>query len=403
MKRETLTVPALAIQTLRRRPFRTACLLVITALLAFSLFGGSVLTRSLQNGMNSTEQRLGADLMVVPEGYEADAEGILLKGEPNYFYFSRAVLQKVAAVPGVSKVTAQFFLTSLSASCCSAQVQLISFDPDTDFVIRPWIAQAYGGAIGDGELIAGGGIELEDGHTLRFFGRSFPVAAQLAKTATGLDSSVFMNRETMGKLLEAAQAAGVHFVSDAQLEDAASAVLVKAGNGYDFDALADRIRDAVPDVDVVVSKSMIAAIAASLGSLLAFVRVLTAVIWIFALLVLFLTFSIAARERKKEFAVLRVLGATRGRLVRIVLTEALVASILGGAAGTALASVTVFPFSAYIGDRLQLPFLMPHIGALAGVLVLSFLLVLAVGPLASAYSAVKISRAETYLTMREGE
>jgi len=69
----------------------------------------------------------------------------------------------------------------------------------------------------------------------------------------------------------------------------------------------------------------------------------------------------------------------------------------------AAASLVVFPFSAYIGERLQLPYLEPEIGAVLGVLALSLLLSFLVGPLASIYSAVKISKAETYLTMREGE
>jgi putative ABC transport system permease protein len=114
-------------------------------------------------------------------------------------------------------------------------------------------------------------------------------------------------------------------------------------------------------------------------------------------------FSVTANERKKEFAVLRILGATRKKLAGILLNESLFASMAGGIIGVAAAAAVVFPFNVYIGDRLGLPYLQPQISVVLGILALSLFLSFLVGPLASAHSAIKISRAETYLTMREGE
>ena len=45
----------------------------------------------------------------------------------------------------------------------------------------------------------------------------------------------------------------------------------------------------------------------------------------------------------------------------------------------------------------------PPAGAVLGLLALGLLLSAVVGPIAAVYAAVKISRAETYVTMREGE
>lgn len=403
MTQKPLNNGRLSILNIKRKPFRTACLILVVAILAFILFGGSILITSLENGLNSMKQRLGADLMVIPEGSKGDMEGVLLKGEPGYFYFSPSIVRQVAQIEGVSQVTAQFFLTSLSESCCSAQVQLIGFDPDTDFVIEPWIAKTYGSAVGDGVLVAGSDIVLESDHTLKLFNCSYPVAAQLEKTATGLDSSVFMNMNTMKSLFAAARDAGMNFISTDEPGGAVSSALVKVKEGYNAEIVARRVASEIPQVDVIVSKSMIIGIADNLGSFAAYIRIFTALLWGFAVLLLTAVFSVTINERKKEFAVLRILGATRRKLTGIVFTESLLLSMMGGAIGTATAALVVFPFSAYIGGKLQLPYLQPEAGIVLGILALSLFFSFVMGPLASIYSAVKISRAETYLTMREGE
>ena len=56
----------LAIKNLLRKPGRTAALILLTALLAASVFGGSVVLGSLRSGLGSLEARLGADIRTHP-------------------------------------------------------------------------------------------------------------------------------------------------------------------------------------------------------------------------------------------------------------------------------------------------------------------------------------------------
>ena len=53
-------------RNLSRRPLRTAALLVLTFFLSFVIFAGSMTVVSLQNGLETLENRLGADIIVVP-------------------------------------------------------------------------------------------------------------------------------------------------------------------------------------------------------------------------------------------------------------------------------------------------------------------------------------------------
>ena len=129
----------LARRNLSRRPVRTAALILLAAFLSFSVFAGSMIVLSLQNGLESYESRLGADIVVVP--YEARSHGtlesILLQGIPGYFYMDETYLDQVRAISGVESASPQFYLASASAGCCSVAVQIIGFDPDTDFSIQP--------------------------------------------------------------------------------------------------------------------------------------------------------------------------------------------------------------------------------------------------------------------------
>ncbi|MFV0414084.1 MAG: ABC transporter permease, partial [Oscillospiraceae bacterium] len=314
--------------------------------------------------------------------------------------------QQIQQVEGVEQVSSQLFVSTLSAACCSAPVQVIGFDPATDFVVQPWIAKAYSGQIGDGQLVVGSEIVLDESGTLTFFNKSYPVVAQLGKTSTGMDYSVYANMGTVKSLVEGARQEGMNLGVDVyktDMDNSISTVLVKLRSGYTAETVATNIRRQVSGIGVVQSKSIFSGIAANLSVFLSFISTFTAILWALAVVVLAVLFSVIANGRKKEFALLRSLGATRARLTGIVLSEALVVSGVGAWAGAGAAALVVFPFSTYIAGRLQLPYLLPGPGALAGLLAASLLLSFAVGPLAAAYSAVKTGRAEAHIALREGE
>lgn len=109
MSNKPLTIWQLAVANIKRKPLRTAGLIIIVALVAFVLFAGGILSVSLKNGLESMKERLGADLLVVPVGYDEGVEGIIVKGEPAYFYFDKSVETELEKVEGVKSVSSQLF------------------------------------------------------------------------------------------------------------------------------------------------------------------------------------------------------------------------------------------------------------------------------------------------------
>lgn len=110
------------IRDIRRHAFYNACLLSTVVILSVMLFAGTVISASLRKGMDNMKRRLGADIMLVPKGSKEKAENMLLEGSRSNFYFDDSIYEKVVRMDGISEVTSQCFLKSLSADCCSSEV-----------------------------------------------------------------------------------------------------------------------------------------------------------------------------------------------------------------------------------------------------------------------------------------
>jgi putative ABC transport system permease protein len=127
------------------------------------------------------------------------------------------------------------------------------------------------------------------------------------------------------------------------------------------------------------------------------------VFWLLAVVVLSLFFSVTLNERKRELSLLRLLGASRAWLARLLLQEALLISLGGALAGLVLAALVIFPFGTLIFQNLGLPRLQVSGAGIVGYLLLTLVIAGATGPVASIYSALSITRYDTYDTLREGE
>ncbi|EIK82429.1 ABC transporter permease [Gardnerella sp. KA00603] len=401
----TITLKRLPLENLKRKPLRTAALLVAAACLSAIFFGGSLISMNLAQGLNSMRARMGADIMVIPNGTHTKAEALLTNGGSSTFYFTNNIEDLVRRSPGVQKASAQTYISSLSAGCCAEKLQIIGFDPDSDFVIGPWIYSQHKKTLHKGEMIAGANVLVSYKNTVRLFGHQWPVVAQLAKTGTSIDNSVFVRRESVPQVVEYSTKVHHTAIPKEYAEKAISAVLVKVRKGYSAKQVAQNIKKTtgLSSIGIVFPGGITATTQANLG---VFTRSLTFIIaacWIVGLLVLIVVFATSLNERKKEFASLRILGFTRKMLLGVATRESAILGFVGGVIGVASASLIIFPYSSLISSQLQLPYLevtaLPVIALMAVSIVLSLLSVVA----ASALTTWRIAMRETYLTLRAGE
>lgn len=401
MSRKKLTTGFLAFENIKRNRFRSIGLLVTVACFSFTILFGTVLVGSLENGIQTMAGRIGADLMLVPKGSETDFQGSLLRSEPSTFYLQEHVLNDVASLDGIEIASPQLFIASLNAACCSVPVQLIGFDPETDFTVKNWLLNVWNGSLNENDVVIGNSIVAEPGDTLYFFNRPYKVAAKLDSTGMGMDSSVLMNQQTAQKMIEA---------SGQQLPDTLvngekliSAVMIKLNEEADAEAVAAKISSMDPDVDVIVSDDFLRDISQKLNGISGLTGGVTLLIWIVAVFVLFFVFSIVLNARKKEFGLLVSLGATRAKLAGILLYESVYISAIGAACGILAACLVLFPFQTLIANSMELPYLIPPLSDLLRFFLMTVGISVLIGPVSCMYSVLKLSKTDVYSLIKEIE
>ena len=114
-------------------------------------------------------------------------------------------------------------------------------------------------------------------------------------------------------------------------------------------------------------------------------------------------FSVLAGVRRREFAILRTIGFSRRQLSAEVFSESSLICAGGIIAGILLTAVIVFPFGSLIEQRTGLPYLSPDLLSNVRYAVLTAAAVLLTGVISSAYSAYRLSRADTGNILREGD
>ena len=354
-----LTVYELAKLNIKRKPVRSAALIALTAVLAFSLFCGGFLVKSLKNGMTSLSNRLGADIIVVPQGYDSKIESALLRGEPNSFYFNANATDRIRKIEGVELASPQLFIATLSAGCCSFPLQIIGIDFNSDFNIKPWLEAQIKLPLSDNEIVVGNNVVGNYNSEVKFFNQPFLIAGRLGKTGMGFDNSVFMTIENAKRLAKEYERITQH--PAAKDENLISSVMVRVKQKYNVKKVADMIREEFRDEQIypLISKRMMSNVSSNISSLSVYIYILIVILWLLSFIVLAVSFSSIFNERKEEFAMLRIIGGTKKTLFKLAVFEALIISVSGAFAGILFSGLIVFLFTQAIIMGMKMPFLTP--------------------------------------------
>ena len=383
-----------ALKNLQRRPVRTWCMVFFVFMLAASLFMSSVLVDSMEASLEKTVNRIGADVIVVPKEYESSMADSLFMGELCNFSFDSKWVEDIKNVDGIEALSPQLYMQTMSASCCDSAVQLIAFDPETDFIVSSWLEDDGIKMPGRGEFIVGSSITPGDSGTMKFFNVEYKVIGQLEKTGTSYDSCVFMNYDTAQDMMNG-ETWVKFFGATPDVRQMVSSLMIRAEEDMPITTIAGAINFKLPDgspVSAYTTNGIMSDAMASVESMGSYTRILMGLISVLVVAALLCIFTITINERTKEFGILASLGADSSKLSGIVLTEGFMIGLAGGLIGIAVSVAVIMIFGGTIVNVMELPQLNSDIAYMLMLGLKCTGLALVVSVAASLYSAWKVSR-----------
>ena len=392
----------LALKNIKGNPVRSLIIFLCILGVAGLFVSITLIVRGADNSLHAGLDRLGADIVVVPEGAESKVETALLMGKPTDIWMSADYAQKIAAVPGIDSVSPQIYLQSLyGASCCAvSEMFLLVFDPATDFTITPWLQRNLGRGLAKGEVIGGRYIFVPPGEKdIRLYGYHLTLRGNLEPTGTGLDQTMFFTLETA---LDMANSSLTTAESPLVIPpNKISALMVKVTPEADAHAVSLQILRDVLGVFPIESPNLFGAFRHQMLGLLWVFLIVLILVWVLSTLLIGLIFSIVVNERQQEIAVLRALGATRWFVFRSVLFEAALLAFAAAGIGVSLAAFTIYILRDSITNSLEMPFLFPSFSYIMALLVVVIALSLITVTVAVFLPAFMISKGEPAVAMRE--
>lgn len=397
----------LAAKNLGRRQTRTCMLIAAIAISSAVTFAGIVVMRSVVSSMEVGLSRMGADLMVVSESTLTNISNALLTVEPTDETLPADAISG-AGIGGLSKVTAQRVLrTDQSGFGGNAElVDLIGFDPRTDFTVQPWLSERLSGTMQPSDVIVGAARDLPLGSQLVLFGQPFRVYGKLARTGSGTqERGVFMQSESLVALAPAVrQRAGA--VPRMLEPDRVSGFLIEMAPGATELQARFALLSRVPGVKVVTGGSLMTGIRQGLVALLGGLVVLVGLLSVGTAVMVGVLFSAIMAERRRELGLLKAIGAGNGQIVGMAIIEATIATAGGAVIGVLFGVLLLRMFERMLVHHLGemgIPFLWldgPTTILIAALCVSGAALVGVVGAWVPAW---RLGRSETYdLIRKEG-
>jgi len=399
---------SLALQNLGRRKARSLLLIASVAIGSAVVFTGATLMQSIDRSMSVGFTRMGADMMVVPEGALTNITAALLVVEPTELVLDADALAK-ANLASVGRYAAQKIVRVEHSGIGShhESVDLIGFDPARDFTIQPWLVEKINRGLQPGDVILGAERDAPLGSQLLIFGKPHTVYGRLGRTGVGThERGVFMpfaTLEALAAVIHGPMGGGGAAPPAALAPGKVTGFLVELAPGATALQARFAILSALSGAKVVAGDTTLSGIRQGLAALLDGILALMALMFVSTALMVSVLFSAIVTERKGELGLLKAIGARRGQVIGMMVTEAVLATGVGGLVGVALGVLMLRLFErslVYYLEKLGVPFVWLDTPRTIAFAVSAIVLASVIGALGVLYPAWRASRRDAYDLVR---
>lgn len=246
----------------------------------------------------------------------------------------------------------------------------------------------------------GSALGLGKGEKVTYYGVEFTVASVLDESGMGYDHSVFVNYDGAGRIIHSDSAANFLTV---QNDDFISMVNIKVKSEYDIEQVATAISIANDDIAVYTTNKMLGSVEKSVNGFAVYSKVISVILVILSTIAVMSIFSITINERKREFGIFILFGTSKKQLIKIIMIEAAIITILGTIAGIAASALVLFSFQNLISTKIEIPYLETDLGKTIVIAVQCMLITLGMGSIAAIYSIVSLIRSNGIDLLKEGD
>ena len=377
-------------------------LLLAIALGTGAIFASFIIARGIQASTEQSFARMGADLIVVPAEAMVNITSALLTVQPTDATFDDRVLEAIVHLDGVAQAAPQtIYHVPIMAGMPGHQVNLIVFDPKRDLTVMPWICQRIPRALQVGDLLSGFrrpesvGVEIEPCNIPEI------VYGKLGRSGVGpFDESLFTTYETVASMAEKLRSSStrISFFGNKRF----SAVLVRLA----FGATPEQVRFAIarlPGVKVITAPTIVTSTRQTITALLNGIAALTLFLLVGSLILVSLLFSAIITERRREIGLLRAIGSRRSDIVKMLITEALLTTGIGGLCGILFGGALLLAFQrslVYYFETLHVDFVWSSCPEIISAGFVCAITAALFGLVGVAVPAMKVSGAEPYLLIQ---
>ena len=329
-----------------RRRTQSTLTVTITALtvLVFVMVMG--IFQTVNQGLALSRERLGADAILMPKYSAAKGDDLLFTAIPENIYMPIEVVEQAKSLKGVAAMSPQFYCQTLALGCCDPgeEARIIGYDPETDFILKPYLDDEHKNGINQEQVIVGNAYEDEDlvGMNYMILGRVFKVVSVLQPTGTGMDSTFFMDWRTAQDMCLESEVLRENWTKR-DPHDYISVIMIKFEEGTDPDAFIRQVEDSGMECKVLLTGDTIADLQSQLEVTMKVMFALWAASLLIAVLSLIGRFNALAKERKKEIGLLRAIGLKKGQVFGLIIGETCTMALMGGVLGSGIALICMDP------------------------------------------------------------
>lgn len=347
-------IHTLIFANIKFRSFQYSMAFFIISIMSFAISAGMMMSASMRNGILSLRDKIGADIIIIPEGSGNISEDALFNGTPCTVTMDSSLVEEIKALPSVTEVSARLYLATLpGGSCCSSETQLIATDLKNDFLLKSWVGDI---GLSKDEILLGSNYGLKAGSSIKYFGRDFKIKKVLDETGAGYDSSCFISMDAADEIMK--DPAYAYIFGD---NDAANSVSMIFLRTSDMDETIYCLDMFYPDSGIsrFSFNSKLGDMENGIHDTEVFIIFFGAVICTLCALSLFALFSIFIYQRKHEIANMRLIGFAWHKVFFIYFSEGAAVSFAGACSGFLFYSLVSSSFKTAISKILHSPVIMP--------------------------------------------